>query len=177
MKKTNDRPDWRPIIAALANPNSRRIFAQIVLSEDPETLGRGLSPTRRNHALEVLVNSGLIHESEDGWVECDDIFGRVLAAAPRRERRTGVERFLTDAGKVDRYPSNKRERRELLDLIAGRALEEGEVVPEAILNDRLNAFTDDPATLRRYLVDEEILERSRTGSEYAHVHGSGGPAT
>ncbi|MGC0249976.1 DUF2087 domain-containing protein [Pseudactinotalea sp. Z1748] len=32
-----------------------------------------------------------------------------------------------------------------------------EVVPEAVLNDRLRAFTDDTATLHRYLVDHEIL--------------------
>src|SRR5690625_2218942 len=31
----------------------------------------------------------------------------LLAAAPRPERRTGVERFLTDAGVIDRYPPRR----------------------------------------------------------------------
>lgn len=166
--------DWRPVVAALANPHSRRIFAQIVLGEEPGAIGRPLSPSRRSHALAVLLNAGLIDESEGRYIECDGVFGGLLAAAPRPERGQGVERFLTGQGAIDRYPVNAKQRRELLEFLARQAVDEGEVVPEVVLNDRLSAFSDDTATLRRYMVDEEILERTPSGSEYARVVGNAG---
>ncbi|MGC0143010.1 DUF2087 domain-containing protein [Pseudactinotalea sp. Z1732] len=172
MDDRHDHLDWRPVVAALANPHSRRMFAHIVLGDDPAAAGRELSPSRRSHALEVLRRAGLIRAVDGGYIEQSDVFGRLLAAAPGPERPKGVERFLTGAGKIDRYPSDAQERRELLELLARRAVEEGEVVPEAVLNDRLSAFSDDTATLRRYLVDLEILERTPSGSEYARVVGT-----
>lgn len=43
---------------------------------------------------------------------------------------------------------------------------------EAVLNDRLSAFSDDTATLRRSMVDDEVLERTASGSQYARVRAS-----
>ena len=34
------QPDWRPVIAALANPHAREVFAQVVLGH--EDAGQGL---------------------------------------------------------------------------------------------------------------------------------------
>ena len=49
------------------------------------------------------------------------------------------------------------------------------VLPEifALDGDRLARFTRDPAALRRYLVDAGLLERTRSGSEYALAAGDG----
>lgn len=169
--EANREHDWRPVVAALANPHSRRVFAQIVLGEDPGSVGRELSPSRRRHALGVLEGAGLVRDSDGTYVECGDVFAQLLAAAPR-PARSGVERYLTGRGTIDRYPSDARERRELLELVARRTLEEGEVVSEAVLNDRLSAFSDDTATLRRSMVDDEVLERTASGSQYARVRAS-----
>jgi hypothetical protein len=54
-------------------------------------------------------------------------------------------------------------------MIAQRVLSEGEVLTEKELNGRLRAFTEDVPLLRRHLVDAELVERTRSGSEYALV--------
>jgi hypothetical protein len=40
-------------------------------------------------------------------------------------------------------------------------------------NERLAAFTDDVAALRRFLVDGGLLERTPSGSEYARTEPTG----
>lgn len=46
---------------------------------------------------------------------------------------------------------------------------DSEVVDERELSERLLRFGDDPALLRRYLVDFGLVERPRSGSEYART--------
>ncbi len=154
--------DWRPIIAALANPDTRAVFAEVVLGADEP--GAGLSPSRRGHALGVLRTAGVIDET--GMLDAG-AFTRVLAAAPRRERPTGVQRFLDADGRIDRYPSRAGDREALLAHVAAEVLVAGDTVSERELTDRLRRFTDDPAALRRHLVDSGLVERTRSGSEYA----------
>lgn len=157
---------WRPVFAALANEASRRVYAEIVLGSD--AAGSDLSPSRRRHALESLAKAGLIAPDGGGW-RAGEIFAEVLATAPRPQRRTGVERFLTAEGRIDRYPANLGEREELLRHVVAQALDPGEVLGEAELGERLSRFSEDTAVLRRYLVDAELLERTASGSQYARV--------
>ncbi|MDT0180875.1 DUF2087 domain-containing protein [Microbacterium oleivorans] len=96
-------------------------------------------------------------------------FARTLAETPAAPRPTGVERFLSPDGRLSGYPARAEERRRLLALIAGRILRPGEVVDEQTVNERLAAISDDVAVLRRYLVDHELVERTRSGTEYAVV--------
>lgn len=115
--------------------------------------------------MESLLRSGIVQQSADGVLTLqDDAFKGVLdgdAAA----RPTGINRFMTD-GRIDRYPANIDEREELLRVVASKVLRTGEMLGEQELNERLLPFTDDPALLRRYLVDFAILKRRRDGSEY-----------
>ena len=83
-------------------------------------------------------------------------------AAPTKH---GVERFL-HGERIDHYPARVSERRELLDWVVTRTLGEGEVLSEPEINARLATFTDDVATLRRYLVDEGFLFREPNGQSY-----------
>jgi hypothetical protein len=163
-----DRPDWRPAVAALANPHVRHVFAQVVLGVGTDLLGAELGRSRRRRALDTLLAAGLVREVEGRVVEDPHAFARVLAAGAR-PRPTGPERFLDGRGHIDRYPSDAGERRRLLTLVAEQVLTPGEVVTEAVLGERLARFGPDTATLRRYLVEEELLERTRSGSEYARV--------
>lgn len=156
-------PDVRPVLAALNNPATRRVYAQIVLEQgDP---GDDLSPSRRKSALETLLSAGLVADGEGRWT-ATDVFRGLLAAAPRRARPTGVERFLTPNGVIDRYPANAKERRDLLAHVAEQILPGGEVLTERELNERLERHSTDVATLRRYLVDHDLVRRSPDGSRY-----------
>ncbi|MFJ6678487.1 DUF2087 domain-containing protein [Microbacterium sp. NPDC091382] len=163
MARSND-DQWRPLIAALANDRAREVFARLTLGADADDALQDLSPSRRRHVVETLRRAGLITDDlrADGGA-----FGRVLASAPAAPRPTGVERYLSRDGRLTGYPSSPNQRRELLTLLAHRALEPGEVLDERGLNQRLAALTDDVAALRRHLVDHELVERTRSGTEYA----------
>jgi hypothetical protein len=155
--------EWRPLVAALANEDLRRVWARMVLGADEADAVAGLSPSRARRVRDGLRNAGLV--GADGRVGAD-AFRAALAAAPAPVRPTGVERYLRE-GRIDRYPASQSERRDLLALIASRAFRTGEVLTEAEVNERLAAFHDDVAVLRRYLVDFELLVRTRSGSSYA----------
>ncbi|MGC5629212.1 DUF2087 domain-containing protein [Georgenia sp. Z1344] len=164
--------DWRPLVAALANPHCRLVFAQIVVGESPDSIGADLGPTRRRRTIDALVRSGLVREEAGTFEVCGDVLTDALAAgAP--DRPAGPERFLDGDGRIDRYPTDLDERRALLLLLARKTVGEGEVIPERELTDRLTAVTDDPARLRREMIDHEVMERTRSGSEYARVRDDG----
>lgn len=99
-----------------------------------------------------------------------DAAGRSVWERPTprpRVERDDPRRFLRADGRIDRYPVNAAERRALLEWVVVRILSPGEVLPEAALNERLSEYTDDVAALRRHLVDHDLVERTRSGSEYA----------
>ncbi|NLF04470.1 MAG: DUF2087 domain-containing protein [Actinomycetales bacterium] len=159
------QPDWRPVIAALANPHARELFAQVVLGHSGA--GEGLGAARRRNVVDALVKAGLVRAVGDQLEPRPEAFTALLATQVRPERSTGPERFLDAHGMIDRFPSNAAELRGLLALVAARVLAPGEVISEAELNGRLRVFTPDVALLRRHLVDHELLERTASGSEYA----------
>jgi hypothetical protein len=156
---------WRPVIAALGDPAARRVFAEIALDE--AGAAPALSASRRRHALDRLIAAGLVADGDPGPTLDTAVFSRVLAAAPRAARPTGIHRFLRADGRIDRYPSAASDRRALLEHIAHAVLSPGDVVDERAFGERLARFSDDAAALRRYLVDEGLVERTRAGSEYA----------
>lgn len=164
---------WRNVIAALANPHTRRLYATLLLGLDDSAVLDSHSPSRRRHVVESLLRTGTVTEGADGRLSIrEDAFGEILAQQPAR-RRTGVERFLV-RGRIGQYPSSVGEREELLRWVAGRVLAADEILDERSLTERLADYTDDPATLRRYLVDFSIVERIRDGSEYCLVSVGGG---
>ncbi|WP_147918879.1 DUF2087 domain-containing protein [Ruania zhangjianzhongii] len=169
---SENQADWRPIVAALNNPQTRRVYAQVVLGHEAETLGDGLSPARRRHVLESLVKAGLISKDGDGYRDRSEVFTQLLAAIPRPADRTGPERFLNGRGEIDRYPSDATELHGLLAFIAGEVLTNDDVLTEKELNERLTPFSQDTAGLRRRLVDAELLDRTPSGSQYSRVAGA-----
>lgn len=159
--------EWRRVVAALANPDLRLTWARLVAGADETDATAGLSPARRRKVLEGLRGAGLVDEAS---VPRPAVFGELLAAAPVPPQPTGPERFLRD-GRITQYPASQAERRELLGLVAERAFRSGEVLGEREVNERLAAFHDDVAVLRRYLVDAGLLVRTRSGSSYALAEG------
>ena len=107
------------------------------------------------------------------WAECggmmclfDELLTRDGAVHPMWGLLPGRVRMQ---GRLMGLPSKPAERLELLRLLAARVLRPGEVVAEKELNLRLAAFDDDVASLRRLMVEAELLERTPTGTEYALV--------
>lgn len=154
--------DWRRMLAALANAETREAFARVTLGLPAE------EGSRQARARAALAAAGLVHEVDGATVVSERAIRAALAAGGVA-RPTGVQRFLDQDGRIDRYPAGRSDREELLRWVADRVLADGEVVGEREITDRLARYSGDPATLRRYLVDAGLLERTRTGSEYARA--------
>lgn len=156
-------PHWRRVMAALANREARTAYAQVVLGED---VLPGAKEQRRSKAIGMLLEAGLVEWSGDKGLEASDaVFRELLSQQPKRQPRTGVDRFLR-LGRIDRYPASPADRRELLAWVVGQAIRPGEDLTERQVNERLLNYTDDVVLLRRYLVDFELLERTASGSSY-----------
>jgi hypothetical protein len=154
--------NWRGVVAALLNPDLRAALGE--LSDHVR-----LTEARRTRALQRLAGLGLVELDATGRASFTDAALRAMLAEGVPVRPMGAERFLDGEGRIDRYPVRAAERRALLKWVAERVLRPGETLSEREINERLAAFTDDVAALRRYLVDHELIERTRSGSQYARV--------
>lgn len=153
---------WRPLIAILANPETRRAAAELMLGGTVESVTAGLSPSRHRRVAEALVRSGLV--DVDTQTIDPEVFRKVLDSTALPQKR-GIDRFL-DGTRIRRYPANLRERGQLLAWVASRVFTAHEMMTERELNDRLLSYSADVAVLRRYLVDYRLVERRSDGSEY-----------
>jgi len=155
-------PHWRRVMAALANRDARTAYAQIVLGAAPP----GPTGQRRDRAIAALLDAGLVERTAGNELEASEsIFRDLLTQQPKRRPQTGVARFMR-LGRIDRYPANQAERRELLAWIAEETFEPGEEFTERKVNERLLSYTDDVVLLRRYMIDFGVLERTPSGSSY-----------
>ncbi|MGE3961125.1 MAG: DUF2087 domain-containing protein [Dehalococcoidia bacterium] len=87
-----------------------------------------------------------------------------------RKRSRILERLLDDRGRVTRWPVRRAQQLIVLDHIAAQ-IEDGVTWNEVELGrllDGLHAFND-PARIRRELVDLGVLARKRDGSAYWKV--------
>ncbi|WP_190987856.1 DUF2087 domain-containing protein [Pseudarthrobacter sulfonivorans] len=151
-------------MAALANRDARTAYAQIVL-------GAGVlsdaKEQRRHGAITILLEAGLVEKAgSNAYQASETIFRSLLSQQPKRQPKTGVDRFLR-LGRIDRYPASAADRRELLAWIVDQAIQPGEDLTERQVNERLLSYTDDVVLLRRYLVDFGLLERTASGSSYS----------
>ena len=148
---------WRGVIAALLNPDLRAVLAEAMAAPP-------LTAARRERAVARLAELGIVRETADGLVFADTLLRGILEESPV-PKATGPARFIDGSGRIDRFPVQDGDRRELLAWVAARAFAPGEVLSEKQTNERLARFADDVAVLRRYLVDAELLERTRSGSD------------
>ncbi|WP_258802306.1 DUF2087 domain-containing protein [Pseudarthrobacter sp. NS4] len=159
-------PHWRRVMAALANNDARTAYAQIVLGTDPGDVLADFNEQRKNRAIATLLDSGLVEPNASGGLEAPASIFRDLLSQQSRQPQTGLDRFMR-LGRIERYPANVAERRELLAWIAGEAIKPGEQLTERQVNERLLSYTDDVVLLRRYMVDFGLLERTPSGSSYS----------
>ena len=69
-----------------------------------------------------------------------------------------LQNFLTEDGRLRTIPSKQSKLLVVLDHLS-QSFEPGRTYPEVEVNEILGGFHPDYAALRRYLVDDEFLER------------------
>ncbi|WP_353808208.1 DUF2087 domain-containing protein [Agromyces sp. SYSU T00194] len=177
-------PDWRRIVAMLVEDDRRAAFAMAVLGTTRADVEARLGERRATRALHALLEVDLVAEDAEGALTADGaIFHDLLHGSATARARRGPERFLR-GGRLEQYPANASDRRAVLALLLDRTIRPGEVLDEHAVNERLAQVVDDVALLRRSLVDAGLLERTRSGSEYARpadevpvdARGAGAPA-
>jgi hypothetical protein len=95
-----------------------------------------------------------------------------MPAEPDRDwsRNRVLETFMRD-GRIVQIPRQSSKRRVILDVLA-QEFEPGVRYSEREVNEILARFHADTAALRRYLVDEEFMERDPPGTLYWRAGGT-----
>jgi DNA-binding transcriptional ArsR family regulator len=162
------------VLAALADEVRLRVLAAVVLGsatveEVASVVGVDLRRVRR--AVERLISAGLLARNDAGDLmvtlarlhQSARLASRLRPLNPPPDVGAGPEQaavlrsFLVD-GRLVSIPAARGKRRMVLDYLA-QTFEPGRVYPERQVNFMLGQFHDDFAALRRFLVDEEFLER------------------
>ncbi|HEY2309988.1 MAG TPA: DUF2087 domain-containing protein [Gaiellaceae bacterium] len=156
------------LIRLLADENRLRVFGAVALGAQTvaEIAARtGLDATDVQAALPRLVCSGLI--AQDGGLHVS-LEALQDAARRRPERARGaadatadeqrvLRNFVVD-GRLVQLPARHAQKQVVLGYVA-RRFDESRSYEEREVNELLRDFHDDTASLRRYLVDEGLLER------------------
>ncbi|WP_404312194.1 DUF2087 domain-containing protein [Agrococcus terreus] len=158
---------WRPVAAALADEGRRMLWARMLVDGGVDAASLA---SRERRALAALERAGLA-AVEDGRATAVDAFGSLLEHRPAA---SGLDRFLRD-GRIVSWPRRPRDRAALLAWAADRAVAAGAAATEREVTKRLAAVADDPATLRRDLVDAGLLDRAADGSAYRRASGPDAP--
>lgn len=158
------------LLAALADDRRLRVLAALALGagSPAEAAARlGLAERDVERAIERLKDAGLV--TDDLAVDVGafqraarDVGGLRPIITPEDRGATpeqaAVLRNFWDDGHITALPMSGPKRRVVLDFLAS-LFEPGDIYPEAKVNDVLARFHPDVATMRRFLVDEEFLER------------------
>jgi hypothetical protein len=160
------------VLGRLADERRLRVLAAVVLGATTvaEVAERAqVSEDEAARALAHLVGAGLVRQ-EDGGLRVDL---RTLANAARAastprprprlegaspEQEAVARNFVDSDGRLRALPAREGKRRLVLAWVAGR-FESGRTYTEQEVNGALLALHDDPASLRRFLVDEGFLAR------------------
>ncbi|HVF32821.1 MAG TPA: DUF2087 domain-containing protein [Acidimicrobiales bacterium] len=167
--------DAAALVGLLAEDDRLRAVAALALGAttvDEVADAAGLDARRTASALERLAAGGLVVTEGKGLRLAGERFKEVAQHEARRraeaeptdafegasaEAASVLRNFVTD-GRLRQIPANRSKRRVVLDWLAAR-FEPGRTYPERDVNLLLGMAHADVAALRRYLVDEEFLER------------------
>ena len=173
----SEPPSAATLVGLLAEEDSRKVVAALVLgatSLDAVVEIAGLGVRDATAALERLAAGGLV-ETDPGGKGLRLAAERFKEAAQEEARRRAsavpvdafegvpadaraVLRNFVAGGRLRQIPASQAKRRVVLDWLAAR-FEPGKTYPERDVNLLLGMAHADVAALRRYLVDEEFLER------------------
>ncbi|NIH81802.1 DUF2087 domain-containing protein [Amycolatopsis viridis] len=144
------------LVSALADPERLMLFARICTEPD------GLPGDDRRTAklANRLVSAGLVTLAEGRYRPVPEAFRDALARRPADPLDALFRR-----GRLTAIPRPGKLRRALLTELAGK-FEPGRIYTEREVREKLAPIHDDHAALRRFLVDEGLLQRSNDGRAY-----------
>ena len=162
------------LVGLLAEESRLKVVAAVALGAATEgeiAAAAALPPKTVRKALDRLARGGIVEAGGDGRLRVaterfKEAAQRVAAERPQsRPEELGatadqaqvVRNYLVD-GRLTHIPAARSKRLVVLDFLAGQ-FEPGRVYPEDQVNYTLGRFHPDYAALRRYLVEEELLER------------------
>jgi hypothetical protein len=163
----------------LAERDRLRVYAAVVLGADgPSTVAErtGLPARTVVVALRRLEQGGLVRSVHGRLIAEMDAFKEAVRESapapepidPQRQDDAVLRTFIVD-GRLVSIPVARAKRRVVLEHLAA-CFEPGVRYPEKAVDAILRAWHPDFASLRRYLVDEELL-----GREDAMYWRTGGP--
>jgi hypothetical protein len=153
----------------LADEDRLRVFAAIALgARTVAAVARAaeLDETAVQNALPRLVQAGVIEQRDGLQISLATLETAARERAPKArgapdataDEQRVLRNFVVD-GRLTRLPARYEQKRVVLGYLA-RRFDEGREYPERDVNALLRELHDDTAALRRYLVDEGLLERS-----------------
>jgi len=164
------RPD--ALCGLLAEPDRLQAFAAVVLGAGTPTevaQRAGLPPREAVRCVRRLAEGGLLDTGTDGRLTA--VAGAFKDAVresrpeppgepldPDRDRAAVLRVFVRD-GRLVTIPVPRAKRRVVLEHIV-TVFEPGVRYPERAVDALLRAWYDDHASLRRYLVDENLMQRA-----------------
>lgn len=175
-------PDANAIIGLLADADRRRLLAAFELGASTlqeAASSAGLADHRAAKALGKLLEVGVVVSDDAGMFAVRGVvFARAarqaLTRPPRNEHaaepiesRRILDTFVRD-GRLVSMPTAHHKRLIVLEWLAQR-FEPGDRYLEVEVNVALDDQAEDPATLRRALVDEGFLDRA--GGTYWRIGG------
>ncbi len=161
---------------AVSDPMRVSILA-LLIEEDRPMYGQELAehlnvtPQTISHHLHILKNGGLIREARENAYRYymldtesiqhlrDTLFADNHFSLPtRQEGRERVLSIFFQNGRLVSIPKDRRQRRLVLEELA-RAFEWGRLYDEPEVNNILKQQHDDAASLRRALIEEQLMLR------------------
>jgi hypothetical protein len=174
------------LVGLLAEESRLKVLAAIVLGAQTEpdvATATGLTAKTVRKALDRLTRGGIVEATADGRLRVaterfQEAAQRAAAERPQArpeelgataDQASVLRNYLVD-GKLTHIPATRSKRLVVLDFLAGQ-FEPGRIYPEEQVNYLLGRFHVDYAALRRYLVEEELVERRdgfywRTGGTF-----------
>ena len=162
------------LVGLLAEEGRLKVVAAIVLGATTPTAiagATGLDPKTVTKALDRLIRGGIVEATTAEGLRVaverfKDVAQQAAAARPQRgpedfgatADQAGVLRNYLVDGRLAQIPAQRSKRLVVLDFLAGQ-FEPGRTYPEQQVNYVLGRFHRDYAALRRYLVEEDLLER------------------
>jgi hypothetical protein len=159
-----------PTLTGLLGDEGRlRIVAAIALGArtiEDVVEAADVTPEDVRRVLPRLVAAGVVAQA-DGLRIDTTAFRDAARERPPRQRelpdatpeQARVLRNFVEGGKLKAVPVRASQRRVVLEYLAGR-FDEDTDYPEPEVNEILGRYNEDYASLRRYLVDEDLLTRS-----------------
>ncbi len=162
-------PSAADLSGALAEPERLSVFAALALGAGTEleiSASTGLSGRAIEAALRRLRGCGLVSGSERLTLHAE-MFKHAArqAAAGQPDEFAGLAeaetlRLFVRRGRLLDMPADEDRRRIVLRYIAESCFAAGTRYAEPEVNDRLEPWRSDWATLRRYMIDLGVLHRS-----------------